>query len=53
MYVNLVGHILVAFATQPVKHVRTGLKPRILANHTALISSVYETKKRTSIFNIG
>ena len=53
MYVNPVGLILVAHATQPVKHVRTGLKPRKHANHTVLISLVYETKKRTSIFNIG
>ena len=53
MYVNPVGLILVAYATQPVKHARTGLKPRKLANHTVLISLVYETKKRTSIFNIG
>ena len=53
MYVNLVGLILVAYATQPVRHVRTGLKPRKHANHTVLISLVYETKKRTSIFNIG
>ena len=53
IYVNPVGLILVAYATQPVKHARTGLKPRKLANHTALISLVYETKKRTSIFNIG
>ena len=53
MYVNSVGLILVAYATQPVKHVRTGLKPRKHANHTVLISLVYETKKRTSIFNIG
>ena len=53
MYVNPVGLILVAFATQPVKHARTGLKPRKLASHTALISSVYETKKRTSTFNTG
>ena len=53
MYVDPVGLILVAYATQPVKHVRTGLKPRKHANHTVLISLVYETKKRTSIFNIG
>ena len=53
MFVNPAGLILVAFATQPVKHARTGLKPRKLANHTVLISLVYETKKRTSIFNIG
>ena len=53
MYVNPVGLILVAYATQPVKHVRTGLKPRKHANHTVLISLVYETKKRTSIFNTG
>ena len=52
MYVDPVGLILVAYATQPVKHVRTGLKPRKHANHTVLISLVYETKKRTSIFNI-
>ena len=53
MYVNPVGLILVAYATQPVKHVTTGLKPRKHANHTVLISLVYETKKKTSIFNIG
>ena len=53
MHVNPVGLILVAYATQPVKRVRTGLKPRKHANHTVLISLVYETKKRTSIFNIG
>lgn len=52
MYVNPVGLILVAYATQPVKHVRTGLKPKKHANHTVLISLVYETKKKTSIFNI-
>ena len=53
MYVNPVGLILVAYATQPVKYVRTGLKPRRHASHTVLISLVYETKKRTSIFNTG
>ena len=53
MYVNPVGHILVAFATQPVKHVKTGLKPRKRANHTVLILPVFEAKKRTSTFSIG